>query len=103
MNVESRKRLESHLAELEKFLNSPVHQLYVKGTQRMVETIEARILEDEILSEADLYNLLSLRGERRVLRASLLSFEDSVANLKDQIEHALEEENETLRNQEKSE
>lgn len=83
--IEERKRLESVLVDFEAFLPSRVHSEYVAATAKDLESVEQRIIEDEITSLSDLFTLLDLRATRRVLKSNLTSFEDTVANLKTRI------------------
>ncbi len=90
--IEERKRLEAALAEFKNFLGSVVHREYVAATKNDLEAIETRILEDEVTSIPEIMILLDQRAQRRVFRAGLTSFEDTVANLEARIAQMKREE-----------
>lgn len=83
--IEERKRLEKIRDEFRGFIGTYVHTEYVASTAKDLQAIETRILEDDITSIPDIIQLLELRAQRQVLRAALLSFEDTVATLESRI------------------
>lgn len=90
--------------ELSGFTKSKVHALFLKETSADLEAVEQRILEDDITSVEDLFTLLDVRGQRRVLRSNLSLFEDAVATLDNRIEQMiLDEEQPSATQQETNE
>lgn len=85
MITEEIQRLEKVLGELRGFIGTFVHTEFVASTAKDLQAVETRILEDDITSIPDLFTLIELRAQRRVLKSNLLSFEDTVANLENRI------------------
>lgn len=84
--IEERQRLEKVLEGWKAFIASPIHAEYVAATRKDLAAVDLRILEDDICKVEDLFNLLDLRGQRRVLSSNLSAFEDTVATLEAQIQ-----------------
>jgi len=97
------RNLEELKAEVIAFKSSRVYNLFLKETQTDLSLVEERILDDELSGDKDLYTLLGLRGERRVLRANLQLFEDAVVTLTNRIEELILAEQPTTTQQETNE
>lgn len=65
------------------FLDSNVHQIYVRATQAQIDFEAEQILDDPMTTENE---FIELRAQRRLLKSSLTFFEDTVSTLSKQIE-----------------
>lgn len=85
MSIEARQRKEKVHEAISAFIGTFPHTEFVAATSKDLAAVESRILEDDVTKIEDLFELLDLRGQRRVLKANLSLFEDTVATLEAQI------------------
>lgn len=98
-SIESRKRLQALLESLKTFQGTVVHTFYVGQCRRDLDSINERILEDDLVTDADIYELFKRRGMRFKAFEAITFFEDAVATLEGRVEELLNQENQTLQNQ----
>lgn len=77
------EKLTAKREALIEFLDSPVHQIYVRATQAQIDLEAERILDDPVTTTQE---YLELRAQRRLLKSSLTFFEDAVSTLSEKIE-----------------
>lgn len=99
ISLESRKRLQGLVLLLKEFIGTPIHVFYKGQNQRDLDAINERLLDDDLTSVADLFELANRRGKREKVIEDISFFEDAVATLEGRIEEMLNLENETLQNQ----
>lgn len=91
--VSYRIECEKHLAELEAFINSRVHQGFVNARVAEIATTENAIIVVDPVDRPMEIESFKLRGELRNLEAMKTVFEDARVDLKARIEEMLEKEN----------
>lgn len=98
--MENVERLNELCKELRTFIGSRAHVVYKANTQRDLDVVQERIMDDEITDIKDIFSLLDYRGQRKVLQANVTLFEDTLATLESRVQELLTRETEEQVNNE---
>jgi hypothetical protein len=100
MSMENIERLNELCKELKIFIGSRAHIIYKSNTQRDLDVVQERIMDDELTDIKDIFSLLDYRGQRKVLQANISLFEDTLATLESRVQELLTRETEAQVNNE---